>query len=132
MPSYRATQDGQVIVKSSDKTWPTGEWNGKPLQHSCLENHKNSMKRQKDMTLTWKAELPRLVGTQYAIGQEQRNSSRRNEEAKPKWKQHPVVSGGESKVQFCKEQYCIRTWNVRFMNQGTLEVGQTGDGKSEH
>ena len=132
MPSYRATQDGQVIVKSSDKTWPTGEWNGKPLQHSYLENHKNSMKRQKDMTLTWKAELPRLVGTQYAIGQEQRNSSRRNEEAEPKWKQHPVVSGGESKVQFCKEQYCIRTWNVRFMNQGTLEVGQTGDGKSEH
>ena len=126
MPSCRATQDGQVIVKSSDKTWPTGEGNGKPLQHSC-----QSMKRQKDMTLTLKDELPRLVGTQYATGQEQRNSSRRNEEAEPKWKQHPVVYGGESKVQYCKEQYCIRTWNVRFMNQGTLEVGQIGDGKSE-
>ena len=119
-------------MKSSDKTWPTGERNGKPLQHSCLGNHKNSMKRQNDMTLTRKDELPRLVGTQYTTGQEQRNSSRRNEEAEPKWKQHPVVSGGESKVQYCKEQYCTRKWNVRFMNQGTLEAGHTGDGKSEH
>ena len=42
----------------------------------------------------------------------------------PKQKQCPVVdvSGGETKVQCCKEQHCIRTWNVRFMNQGTLEV----------
>ena len=32
-----------------------------------------------------------------------------------------VTSDG-SKVQCCKEQYCIRTWNVRSMNQGTLEV----------
>ena len=32
------------------------------------------------------------------------------------------VSGGESKVQFCKEQYRIGTWNSRFMNQGKLEV----------
>ena len=32
------------------------------------------------------------------------------------------VSGGESKVQCCKEQYCIGTWNVRSMNQGNLEV----------
>ena len=32
------------------------------------------------------------------------------------------VSGGESKVQCCKEQYCIVTWNVRSMNQGKLEV----------
>ena len=32
------------------------------------------------------------------------------------------VSGGESKAQFCKEQYCIGTWNVRPMNQGKLEV----------
>ena len=34
----RATQDGQVMVESSDKTWSTGEGNGKPLQYSCLEN----------------------------------------------------------------------------------------------
>ena len=47
----RATQDGLVIVESSDKTWFTGEGNGKPLQYSYLENPMNSMKRQKDMTL---------------------------------------------------------------------------------
>ena len=60
----RATQDGQVMVESSDKTWSTGEENGKPLQYSCLENPMNSMKRQKDRTL--KDELPRSVGAQYA------------------------------------------------------------------
>jgi len=32
------------------------------------------------------------------------------------------VTGDGSKVQFCKEQYCIGTWNVRSMNQGKLEV----------
>ena len=48
---HRATQDGQVIVETSDETWSTGEGNGKPLQHSCLENPMNSMKRQKDMTV---------------------------------------------------------------------------------
>ena len=61
----RATQDGWVMVESSDKTWSTGEGNGKPLQYSCLENFMNSMKRQKDGTL--KDELPRLVGAQYAM-----------------------------------------------------------------
>ena len=61
----RATQDGWVMVESSDKTWSTGEGNGKPLQYSCLENLMNSMKRQKDGTL--KDELPRLVGAQYAM-----------------------------------------------------------------
>ena len=63
----------------------------------------NSMKRQKDMTL--KDELPRSVGAQYATGEEQRNSSRRYEEAEPKRKQYPVtdVSGEESKVRCCKE-----------------------------
>ena len=111
----RATQAGQVMVESSDKMRSTGEGNGKLLQHSCLENPMNSMKRQKYMTL--KDELPRLVGAQYAIGKEQRNSSGRNEEAEPKWKQCPVVdvSGGESKVRCYKEQYCIGTWNVRSM-----------------
>ena len=41
-----------------------------------------------------------------------------------KLKQLPVVdmTGDGSKVRFCKEQYCIRTWNVRSMNQGKLEV----------
>ena len=118
----RATQDGQVLVESSDQKWFTGEGNDKPLQYSCLENPMNSMKRQKDMTL--KDEFLSLVGAQYATGEEWRNSSRRNEETEAKWKQCQAVgvSGGESKVQFCKEQYCIGTWNVRPMNQGKLEV----------
>ena len=47
------------------------------------------MKRQKDMTL--KDELPRLIGAQYATGEEWRNNSRKNEEMQPKQKQHPVV-----------------------------------------
>ena len=70
------------MVESSDKTWSSGEENGKPLQYSRLENTMNSMKRQKDMTL--KDELPRSVGAQYAMGEEWRNSSRKNEEAEPK------------------------------------------------
>ena len=119
---YKATQDGWVMVESSDKMWFTGEVNGKPRQHSCLENSMNSMKRQKYMTL--KDELPRSVSVQYATGEEQRNCSRRNEEMGPKQEQHPVVvvSVGESKVQCCEKQYCIGTWSVRSMNQGKLEV----------
>ena len=85
-------------MQTSDKTWSTGEGNGKPLQHSCLENPMNSMKRQKDRTL--KDELPRSVGAQYAPGEEWRNNSRKNEEMEPKQKQHPVVDviGDGSKV----------------------------------
>ena len=76
----------------------TGEGNGKPLQYSCLENPRKSMKKQKDSTL--KDELPRLVGAQYATGEERRNSSTKNEEMEPKQKQHPVadVTGDGSKV----------------------------------
>ena len=80
----RATQDRWVMVESFDKMRSTEQGNGKPLQHSCLENPMNNRKRQKDMTL--KDEVPRLVGSQYATGEEQRNSSGRNEEAEPKWK----------------------------------------------
>ena len=82
----------------------------------------NSMKRQKDTTL--KDQLPRSVGAQYAIADQWRNNSRKNEEMEPKQKQYPVVAvtGDGSKVQCCKEQYCIETWNVRSMNQGKLEV----------
>ena len=49
----------------------------------------NSIKRQKDRTL--KDELPRLVGAQYATGDQWRNNSRKNEETETKQKQHPVV-----------------------------------------
>jgi len=79
------------MVESSDKTWSTGEGNGKPLQCSCLENPMNSMKRQKGRTL--KEELPRSVGAQYATGDQWRNNSRKNEGMEPKQKQHPVVDG---------------------------------------
>ena len=56
------------MVESSDKTWSTGEGNGKPLQYFCLENSMNSMKRQKDRTL--KDELSRSVGAQCATGEQ--------------------------------------------------------------
>ena len=77
------------MAGNSDKTRSTGEGNGKPLQYSCLENPMNSMKRQKDRTL--KDELSRSVGAQYAPGDQWLNNSRKNEEAEPKQKQHPVV-----------------------------------------
>ena len=50
--------------------------------------------------------------------------SRKNEGMEPKQKQYPAVdvTGNRSKVQCCKEQYCIGTWNLRSMNQGKLEV----------
>ena len=64
------------MVEASDKTSSTEEGNGKPLQYSCLENPMNSIKRQKDRTL--KDELHRLVGAQYATGEEWRNNSRKN------------------------------------------------------
>ena len=82
----------------------------------------NSIKRQKDRTL--KDELPRSVGVQYATGDQWRNNLRKKEEMEPKWKQHPVVdvTGDGRKVRCWKEQYCMGTWHVRFMNQGKLEV----------
>ena len=82
----------------------------------------NSMKRQKDRTL--KDEFPRSIGTQYDTGDQWRNNLRKNEGMVPKQKQHldVGVTGDRSKVQCCKEQYCIGTWNVRLMNQDKLEV----------
>ena len=103
--------------------WSTGEGNGKPLQYSCLENPMNSMIMQKDRTL--KDELPRLVGAQYATGDQWRNNSRKNEGMEPKQRQHPVVggTGDRSKIQCRREQFaCIGTWIVRSMNQGKFEV----------
>ena len=84
--------------------WSTGEGNGKPLQYSCLENPKNSMKSQNDRTL--KDELPRLASAQYATGDQWKNNYRKNEETEPKQKQHRVVdvTGDGSKVRCCREQ----------------------------
>ena len=85
-------------METSDRMWSTGEGNGKPLQYSCLENPKNSMKRQKDRTL--KDELPRSLGAQYVTGDQWRNNSRKNVGMEPKQKQYPAVdvTGDRSKV----------------------------------
>ena len=82
----------------------------------------NSMKRQNDRIP--KEELPRSLGAQYAAGDQWRNNSRKNEGMETKQKQCPAVdvTGERSKVQCHKQQHCIGTWNVRFMNQGKLEV----------
>ena len=71
-----------------------------------------------------KDEFLRSVGVQYVTGDQWGNNSRKNEGMKSKQKQYPIVdvTGDRSKVQCCKEQYCIGTWNVRSMNQGKLEL----------
>ena len=79
-----ATQDGLVMVETSDRMWSTGERNGKPLQYSCLEDPMNSMKRQNDRIL--KEELPRSVGAQDATGDQWRNNSKKNEGMETKQK----------------------------------------------
>ena len=109
------------MVVSSDKMWSTGEGHGKPLQYSCLENPMYSMKRQKDRTL--KDELPRSVGAQYATGNQCRtNPERMKRQSQSKNNAQLWMLIDESKVQCCKEQCCIGTWNVRSMNQGKVEV----------
>ena len=110
------------MEEKSDRMWSIGEGNGNPRQNSCLENPMNSMRRQNDRIL--KEELPRLVGAQYATGDRWTKNSRKNEGMEPMAKQYLVVdgTGDRSKIQCCKEQYCIGTWNVRSMNQGKLEV----------
>ena len=89
-------------MKSSNNPWSPGEGNAKSLLYSCLENPMNSMKKQKDRTP--KDELPRMVGAQYASGDQWRNNSRKNEGMEPKQQQHLVVdvTGDRSKVQCCK------------------------------
>jgi len=81
-----------------------------------------------------KDKLPMPVGAQYITGKEWGNNSRTNEEMEPKQKNQTYqkkkknqtnncgVTVNGSKVQCCKEQYCIGTWNVWSMNQGKLEV----------
>ena len=49
------------------------------------------------------------------------NQSKKTKQKNPKY---PVVdvTGDRSKARYCKEEYCIGTWNVRSMNQGKLAV----------
>ena len=93
------------MVERSDRMWPTGEGNGKALQYSCLENSMNSMRRQNDRTL--KEELPRLVGAQYATGDQWRNNSRKNEGMEPKKKQNK-----EKKNTFVYFLTILHIWSV--------------------
>ena len=113
-------QDGRVTEESSDKTWSIGGQNGKPLQDASHENPMNCIKRQKDVTV--KNKPPRSEGVQHVTAGEQRtntNNSRKKEAARPKqtWLLVVDVSGDESKFHHYKKQYCIGTWNVKYMNQ---------------
>ena len=122
----RATQDRWVIVKSSDKMWPTRGGNGKPLQYSCVRTlwkvwkGKNTRHR-KVSPLGWKVSnilLGKSGGQLLTLIAPERM----------KWlgQSRNTTSCGcvwwESEVQCCKEQYCITTWNVRSTNQGKLDA----------
>ena len=115
----RATQDRRVMVESSDKRGPL-EGNGNTSIFLPWQPHEQY---EKGKIMTMRNELSRLVGIQYATGEEWKNNSRRMKK-EPKWKQCPAVdvTGDGSKLWCCKEQYCIGTWNVRSVNQGKLEV----------
>ena len=97
------------------------EWQAK-LQYSCLENPMNSVKRPKDRTL--KDELPRSVGANTLLEISGETTPERMKRWSQSKKKHIVVdvTCDGSKVQCCKQQYCIGTWKVRSMNQGKLEV----------
>ena len=85
----------------------------------------NRNKRLKDRTL--EDEPLRWEGVQHFTEEEWRtstSSSGANEVVGPKPKGHSAVDmpGSERKVQYCKEKYCIGTWNVRSVNLGKLDV----------
>ena len=109
--------------ESSDNTRSTGVGNGKPLQDSASRIPLTVWKGKKDMTP--KAEPRKSGGIQYATGEEWRNDSRQNEWrgwAKAEMMLSRDVSDCEIKEWSYKQQYCIGTWNVKFMNQGKLDV----------
>ena len=119
----RTTQDGRT--GHGREFWQTMiQWRRKWQTTSVFLSWEPHEQYEQGKDRTLKDELPRLVGVQYATGDQWRNNSRKNEGMEPKQKQHPAlnVTGDGSKVQCCKEQYCIGTWNVRSMNQGKLEV----------
>ena len=126
-----ATQDRRVMRRDLTKRGPLEKGMANHFSILALRTPWTVWKGKKNMTL--KDEISRSVGAQYATGEEWRKSSRKNEETDLKQKQCPVVDVTDdgSKVWCCKEQYCIWTWTVRYMNQGKLEVVKR-DGKSEH
>ena len=78
----RDTQDGQIMVESSDKRWSLEKGMPNHFSIPALRTLMNSMKSQKDRTL--KDELARSVGAQYATGDHWRSNSRKNEGLEPK------------------------------------------------
>ena len=82
----------RVMVERSDKMWSTGEGNGKPLQYSCLENPKNSMKRQKDMTPEDESSGSKDV--RYATGKSRGQLLKAPESLKPLSQVEMTLSGG--------------------------------------
>ena len=99
----------------------------------CLENPMNSMKGQKDRTL--KDEPPRLVGANLILefSEEITPERMKRQSQSKKKKNHPVVdvTGDGSKVQCCKEQYCIGTWMFSLWIKVNWKWS-SGDGMHEH
>ena len=108
----------------SEEFWPNiVHWRREWQTTSVFLPREPHEQYEKGKIMTMRNELSRLVGIQYATGEEWKNNSRRMKK-EPKWKQCPAVdvTGDGSKLWCCKEQYCIGTWNVRSVNQGKLEV----------
>ena len=104
-------------ILAARTTWTWIVWKGKKIWYQKMSSH--------------------VRRCQYATVEEWRaitNSSRKNEVAglKQKWLPAVDVSGGESKVRCCKEQYCIGTWNARSMNQGKSEVVKQEIARMKH
>ena len=122
---WGATQDGRVMVKSSDKLWSTGGENGKPLQYSCQENPMNTIKKQKDMAQKM---IPpgqkvsnMLLGNsrgQLLIASERMKWLGQSKSDIQLW----MCQVMKVKSNAVKNSTILETWNVRFMNQGKLEV----------
>ena len=119
-----------VEPAKTDRSWWIGLTECGPLEKGMAsqtsvflpwEPHEQCEKAKRQDTERW---TPQVSRCQYAAGDQWRNNSRKNEEMEPKQKQHiglDMTCDG-SKVQCCKQQYCIGTWKVRSMNQGKLEV----------
>ena len=116
----RPTKDRQVMVESLKKCSPLEKETANHFSILALRTPWTVWKDKK----IWNCKINFPGHAQYATGKKLRNSSKRNKEVDPKWKPRLVVhvSGGETEVQCSKEQHCIRSWNVRSMNQGKLEV----------
>ena len=104
------------------KHGPLEKGNGNPLSILILRTPWTIWKGKK--IRHWKMNFPGQQVPSILLEISGENNSRKNKEMEPKQNHHPVVDAtcDGSKVWFCKEQYCIGTWNVRFMNQGKLEV----------